>query len=86
MPLRWPRELQAAGAQLHPLKLSICIGTDGRVYDTRVVDSAHPALDAQVLAHVQGWRFQPFQLDGRATPFCYKPRWDLRRPVHSSAD
>jgi TonB family protein len=77
LPLRWPREVEA---QPRPLKLNVCVATDGRVYDARVLESAHPALDNQVLVRVQAWRFQPFRLEGRPTPFCYQPRWELQRP------
>jgi TonB family protein len=77
VPLRWPREVDN---QPRPLKLNVCVATDGRVYDARVLESAHPALDNQVLARVQAWRFRPFRMEGRLTPFCYQPRWELQRP------
>ena len=77
LPLRWPREVEA---QPKPLKLNVCVATDGRVYDARVLESAHPALDNQVLTRVQAWRFKPFRIEGRLTPFCYQPRWELQRP------
>jgi TonB family protein len=77
LPLRWPREVET---QPKPLKLNVCVASDGRVYDAQVLESAHPALDNQVLTRVQAWRFQPFRMEGRPTPFCYQPRWELQRP------
>jgi TonB family protein len=82
LPLRWPREVEA---QPKPLKLNVCVATDGRVYDARVLESAHPELDNQVLTRVQAWRFQPFRIEGRPTPFCYQPRWELQRPSATAA-
>jgi TonB family protein len=83
LPLRWPRDVDA---QARPLKLNVCVATDGRVYDARVLESAHPALDGQVLARVQTWRFQPYRMEGRPIPFCYQPRWELQRPHSADAD
>ena len=76
-PLRWPAELTAA---TQPLQVKICVGAHGRVTEVDVLQSAHAALDAQVVEHVRAWRFMPFEIDGATTPFCYRPRWELRRP------
>jgi TonB family protein len=62
------------------VQVKVCVGADGRVGDVSVLQSAHADLDAQVLGHVRGWRFDPFQIEGAATPFCYRPRWELQRP------
>jgi TonB family protein len=39
------------------------IGTDGRVVDTEVVESAHPDLDAAALEAVREWQFTPTLLN-----------------------
>jgi TonB family protein len=76
-PLRWPADLPAGS---RTVQVKVCVGADGRVGDVSVLQSAHAALDAQVLGHVRAWRFDPFHIEGSATPFCYRPRWELQRP------
>lgn len=76
-PLRWPADLPAGS---RTLQAKICVGADGRVRDVAVMQSAHAALDAQVVSQVRNWRFHPFEIDGSPAPFCYRPRWELQRP------
>jgi TonB family protein len=79
MPLRWPTQVGGPGGKA--LRLKVCVSTQGRVVEARVLDSVHAALDGQVVTAVLGWRFQPYVVEGRRVPFCYQPRWQLERPA-----
>ena len=79
--VRWPAALQES---TRGLELKVCVGPDGRVGEAKVLRSAHADLDAQVLSNVRTWTFRPLTVGGRPAPFCYQPRWELRRPSSSA--
>jgi TonB family protein len=45
--------------------VEVSIDRDGFVFETKVIQSVGPAVDAKALAAVQQWRFHPAMIDGR---------------------
>ena len=70
---RIPRALR--GTLQGPFALAdICVGTDGRVTDVRVLQATSELADI-VRTAVATWRYQPFVVDGRVTPVCFRMRF-----------
>jgi TonB family protein len=44
------------------------VGTDQRVHDIKVTKSLDLGLDANAIACIRTWRFQPAMKDGKAVP------------------
>lgn len=57
-------EAKAAKIQ-GPVLLSIVVGVDQAVHDIRVIRSLDPGLDANAVASLRTWRFQPATKDGK---------------------
>lgn len=47
--------------------LSIAVGTDGKPYSLKVVNSAGPGMDRAAVDSVGRWRFKPATCDGEPT-------------------
>ena len=43
----------------------VIIGVDGKVYDPKLLKSLSPDLDAQAIAAMKQWKFQPATLNGQ---------------------
>ena len=49
----------------------LCLGSDGLVRSANIVVSTEfPAYDAKLEREIRNWRYQPYQVDGVATPVC----------------
>jgi TonB family protein len=49
----------------------LCLGSDGVVRSANIVVSTEfPAYDAKLEREIRNWRYQPYQVDGVATPVC----------------
>jgi protein TonB len=49
----------------------LCLGSDGVVRSANIVVSTEfPAYDAKLEREVRTWRYQPYRVDGVATPVC----------------
>jgi TonB family protein len=50
------------------VQLTMVVGTDQRVHDIKVTKSLDLGLDANAIACIRTWRFQPAMKDGKAVP------------------
>ncbi len=48
--------------------LTIVVGTDQRAHDIKVTKSLDPGLDANAIASIRSWRFQPGMKNGKPVP------------------
>jgi outer membrane biosynthesis protein TonB len=72
-----PPELNRPGARFFG-ELVACVNASGSVESARVVQSAHPLLDPELLSKVKTWKFHPYQVGGHPTPFCFLWRCSIR--------
>ena len=54
-------------ADVHKVKISFIVGTDGRVYSPYIMEGAGPSSDRQVLQTVGTWRYRPATCNGVPT-------------------
>ncbi len=60
---------QARSAKLEgKVALTIVVGTDQRAHDIKVTKSLDPGLDANAIASIKAWRFQPGTKNGKPVP------------------
>ena len=72
-----PRALNRPGARFFGVVIA-CVDATGIVESARVVQSAHPQLDPELLSKVKTWKFIPYQVGGQPTPFCFIWRCSMR--------
>lgn len=60
---QYTEEARAAKIQ-GPVLLSIVVGVDQAVHDIRVIQPLDPGLDANAVASIRTWRFQPGTKNG----------------------
>lgn len=56
------------------LMARVCVGADGAVKTVRVLQGISPSVDEGATRTMRGWRFSPYQVQGRPVPFCYTTR------------
>jgi protein TonB len=71
-----PPPLARAGMRFFAI-LRVCVGADGAVTGVRILRGADPAIDPQIPTVLGRWRYRPFTVDGRPTPFCYMLRYEI---------
>lgn len=49
----------------------ICVSAEGRVTSAKLVKSVDPAIDPQIPVVLGRWRYRPYMVDGKPTPFCW---------------
>lgn len=59
----------------------ICVDEAGAVTQTRLLQGSRPTLDGHILPTLARWRYRPYLLDGRATPFCYHVNYSAGEPT-----
>jgi periplasmic protein TonB len=57
--------------------LRMCVSADGAVSDVKILRGADPAIDPQIPIVLRRWRYRPYTLDGKPTPFCYNLRYEI---------
>ena len=50
------------------IKLKLVVGTDERAHDIKITKSLDPGLDANAIASIKTWRFQPGTKNGKPVP------------------
>jgi outer membrane biosynthesis protein TonB len=68
--------LTRAGTQVSAI-VRVCVSAQGDVTDVKVLRGADPAIDPQIPVVLRRWRYRPYQVDGRAEPFCYNFRYEI---------
>jgi protein TonB len=75
--VKLPAALARAGMTLFAM-VKICVSPDGTVKDTKLIKSADPTLDPEIMGKIQStWRYKPYTVDGRPVPFCYVLRYEI---------
>jgi hypothetical protein len=72
-----PKQLNRPGSRFFGVLIA-CVNANGIVESAKVVQSAHPLLDPELLSKVKTWKFIPYQVGGRPTPFCFMWRCSMR--------
>jgi protein TonB len=70
-----PRALEDADS--FSAVLRVCVSTQGEVTEVRILRGAGPALDSQIPAFVQRWRYKPLLVNGEPRAFCYPVRYEI---------
>jgi protein TonB len=70
-----PPAFGTAGMRLWAM-VKICVSTQGNVADAKIIKSMDPAVDALLVDKIKTWKYKPFSIDGRPTPFCYNLRYE----------
>jgi hypothetical protein len=65
--------------------LRICVSEAGAVSDMQILRPSLPIVDVQLAQVIPRWRYRPYFLQGRATPFCYVLRYRVR-PTNTATD
>jgi hypothetical protein len=58
--------------------LKICVDAAGTVSGVTFLMNALPIIDSQLPYVIARWRFDPYLVEGRATPFCYVLNYRVR--------
>jgi hypothetical protein len=67
----WP-----AGTRVFAL-VKVCADREGAVEQVRIVKGINPTSDAEIVAKVKTWRYQPYVPNDRPVPFCFMTRLDF---------
>lgn len=59
-------------------QVRVCVDAVGNVSGVRILRYSLPIIDSQLPDVIARWRFDPYILDGRATPFCYALTYRVR--------
>jgi hypothetical protein len=71
-----PREYTTCGP--FGSTLQICVSEAGDVTGMQILRPSIPILDLQLERVIYRWRYTPYRVDGRPTPFCYALRYTVR--------
>lgn len=58
--------------------LRICVDAAGDASGLTILDGSLPIIDSQLPYVIARWRYQPYVVDGLATPFCYHLNYRVR--------
>jgi len=47
------------------------------VTEVRILRGADPAIDPQIPTVLRRWKYRPYTIDGKPTPFCYMLRYEI---------
>jgi periplasmic protein TonB len=73
-----PEEYVARGDE-YVAQIRICVGANGAVTDLKVLRPAGlPVIDVQIPKVIPTWKYRPFLVEGRPTPFCYPMNYRVR--------
>jgi len=65
-----PRNYVGNGRELVS-QIAVCVSEKGEVTSVKILKYSDPALDNQFPLVIPRWRYKPYIINGRATPFCY---------------
>jgi len=57
--------------------LRMCVSAEGAVTEVRILRGADPAIDPQIPTVLRRWKYRPYTIDGKPTPFCYMLRYEI---------
>jgi hypothetical protein len=56
----------------------ICVTTNGRVKDVKILKSADTLVDNSWSEVIARWEYRPYSIEGRPVPFCHAARIEVR--------
>jgi len=68
--VKLPEVMERAGIVAKAI-VRICVSAQGTVTDVKVLKGAGPAIDPQIPGVLRTWKYKPYTLDGKPTPFCF---------------
>ena len=74
--VKLPDALARANAHVKVV-VKVCVSAQGTVTDTKILKGAGPAIDAQLPVVLRTWRYKPYTLDGKPTPFCFPLLYEI---------
>lgn len=72
-----PEEYVARGEEF-VTQIRICVSAQGTVSSVRVLKPSIPVIDLQIPQVIPKWRYKPYLVEGRPTPFCYPMNYRVR--------
>lgn len=72
-----PPSLNTAGRVVWGL-YKVCVDTEGDVASVRAIKPADPEAEESWRATIRRWKHRPYTLDGKAEPYCYPLRLEVR--------
>lgn len=72
-----PRQYVACGDE-YVSQIRICVSEVGIVSSVKILRPSIPVIDLQLPVVIHRWRYHPYQVDGRATAFCYPMNYRVR--------
>jgi outer membrane biosynthesis protein TonB len=73
-----PEEYVQRGEEYHAT-ISICVAADGSVSSVEILKPSIPIIDRQIPKVVPLWKYHPYLVDGKPTPFCYGTNYRVVR-------
>jgi hypothetical protein len=59
-------------------QIRICASAAGTVSQVEILKPSLPIIDEQLPEVIARWRFRPYLIEGRSTPFCYIMHYRVR--------
>ncbi|HTV23126.1 MAG TPA: hypothetical protein VMG12_30770, partial [Polyangiaceae bacterium] len=72
-----PLEYTCPG-RIYVSQIQICVSNTGFVTSLRILKHSIDIIDLQLGPVISRWRYHPYLVDGRATPFCYVMNYRVR--------
>lgn len=72
-----PSQYVACGDE-YVSQIRICVSEAGIVSSVKILKPSIPVIDLQLPVVIHRWRYHPYQVDGRATAFCYPMNYRVR--------
>lgn len=72
-----PEEYVARGDEFVS-QIRICVAADGSVASVKILKPSISVIDLQIPQVIPRWRYKPYLVEGRPTPFCYAMNYRVR--------
>jgi protein TonB len=72
-----PEEYVARGDE-YVAQIRICVNADGSVANVKILRPSIPVIDLQIPQVIPRWRYRPYLVEGKPTPFCYPMNYRVR--------
>lgn len=59
-------------------QIRICVNADGSVNNVKILRPSIPVIDLQIPQVIPRWKYKPYLVEGRPTPFCYPMNYRVR--------
>ena len=59
-------------------QIRICVNADGTVSNVKILRPSIPVIDLQIPQVIPRWKYKPYLVEGKPTPFCYPMNYRVR--------